>query len=521
MTAFAPASTSILTVPSPRPEAPPVTINVLPLSCMGSPSSLLRALLLLRHQPRAVAQQRIQAALRDEISPALELFLALHLLDQLLAPFLELLVVLRLVFRLLALRGSARLAGLAGHRHPDVVIVARLLADSQGIAQAVEGIGLDDDRMIKPDIGLGGVGDHVDEIHPAERAREVGRLLQIGLFLRSAEFPVRRLGLARHAPALSSVLRRRNRLRAVGPKQILHHPPLGPGLDFGQRLPDCEHRRGFAARDEVAARRLGLTARERSDRRALHDFLSEQEAPERATLGVLKLDQCTGARHLALRLEQLQANALALGQGFALNDLQLGELHEKRRDAIGVGGEAGALAYAPAGLAAREVQLAARVGNCDLGDLAQVQARDRLLPRTRIGARPGGAVGQHDCGTRGGEDREHRERDEELPAVHIAGVLRRRRIARPMPASVTSRGISAMLSTLVQNWRASLSARSSRRTSFSARRVSAAFLRKFSSSVCCSAVRIAPAPCPLPLCSALSFSCVCPRLSSNSLILPR
>src|SRR5204863_159881 len=316
---------------------------------------------------------------------------------------------------------------------------------SQGIAQAVEGIGLDDDRMIKPGIVLGAVGDHVDEIHPAERAREIGRLLQIGLFLRSAEFPVRRLGLARHAPALSSVLRRRNRLRAVGPKQILHQPPLGPGLDFGQRLPDCEQRRGFAARDEVAARRLGLTARERSDRRALHDFLSEQEAPERATLGVLKLDQCTGARHLALRLEQLQANALALGQGFALNDLQLGELHEKRRDAIGVGGEAGALAHAPAGLAAREVQLAARVGNCDLGDLAQAQARDRLLPRTRIGARPGRAVGQHDGGTRGGEDREHRERDEELPAVHIAGVLRRRRIARPMPASVTRRGISAML----------------------------------------------------------------------------
>src|SRR5437879_959544 len=158
MTAFAPASTSILAVPSPRPDAPPVTINVLPLSCMGSPSSLLRALLLLGHQPRAVAQERIQAALRDEISPALELFLALHLLDELLAPFLELLVVLRLVFRFLALRGRARPAGLAGHRHPDVVIVARLLADSQGVARAVDGIGLDDARMIEPGIALGGAG---------------------------------------------------------------------------------------------------------------------------------------------------------------------------------------------------------------------------------------------------------------------------------------------------------------------------------------------------------------------------
>src|SRR5216117_734126 len=157
MTTFAPASASILAVPSPRPEAPPITMKVLLLSCMGSPLSLLRALLLLLgHQPRAVAQERSQAVLRDEISPALELFLPIDLLDELLASFLELLVVLRLVFRFLALRGRTRLARLAGHRDLDVVIVARLPADSQRIAQAVVGI------------GLRGVGDHVDEIHPAE-----------------------------------------------------------------------------------------------------------------------------------------------------------------------------------------------------------------------------------------------------------------------------------------------------------------------------------------------------------------
>src|SRR5213594_2126426 len=220
MTTFAPASASILAVPSTRPEAPPVTMKVLLLSCMGSPLGLLRALLLLGHQPRAVAQERSQAVLRDEISPALELFLPIDLLDELLASFLELLVVLRLVFRFLALRGRTRLARLAGHRDLDVVIVARLLADSQRIAQAVEGIGRDDDRVIEPGIGLGGVGDHIDEIYPAERARKVGRLLQIGPLLRSGELPVGGLGLARHAPALSSVLRRRNRLRPVGPKKI-------------------------------------------------------------------------------------------------------------------------------------------------------------------------------------------------------------------------------------------------------------------------------------------------------------
>src|SRR5437899_11138898 len=104
MTAFAPASTSILTVPSPRPDARPVTIKVLPLICMRYSLGLLRALLLLRHQPRAVAPQRIQAVLRYEISRALEPSLALEFLQELLALFLELLVVLRLVLVLLSLR---------------------------------------------------------------------------------------------------------------------------------------------------------------------------------------------------------------------------------------------------------------------------------------------------------------------------------------------------------------------------------------------------------------------------------
>src|SRR6266571_1103333 len=279
MTTFAPASASILTVPSPKPEAPPVTMNVLPLTCMESPrawrpSAFLCRVFLLRHQLRAVAQQRIEAVLCDEISPALELFLALYLLDELLAAFLELLVVLRLAFGLLASGGRARLARLAGHHHLDVVIVARLPADRERIAQTVEGNGLDDDRVIEPGVGFAGIGDHVDEVHPAERARKVGRLLQIRLLLRPGEFPVGGLRLARHAPALLSVLRRRNRLRAVGPKEILHQPLIGLGFDFGQRLPDGEHCAGFTAYGDITARRIGLAARKRSDRRALHDFLS-------------------------------------------------------------------------------------------------------------------------------------------------------------------------------------------------------------------------------------------------------
>src|SRR6266849_6917435 len=176
MTTLAPPSASILTVPSPKPEAPPVTTNVLPLICIGSPLGFLCRFFLFRHQLRPVAQQRIQTVLRDEISPALELFLALELLQELLASFLELLVVLRLVLGLLALRGRARLAWLAGDGKADVIIVAHLVADPQGIGKSIEGLGLDDDRMIEPGLSLGGIGDHIDEIHPAERAPEVGRL---------------------------------------------------------------------------------------------------------------------------------------------------------------------------------------------------------------------------------------------------------------------------------------------------------------------------------------------------------
>src|SRR6267154_1836930 len=521
ITALAPASTSILTVPSPRPDAPPVTINVLPLSCMASTSTFLRRFFLFRHQSWPIAQERIQAVLCDQISPALEFFLAFRLLEELLAAFLELLVVLRLVFGFLAFRGRARLARFAGDGEADVIIVAHLVADPESIGKPVEGLGLDDDRMIEPGVALGGIGDHIDEIHPTERAGEVGRLLQIGPVLRAGEFPVGRFGVACHAPARLAVFRRRNRLHAVGSNQILHQPLIGPGADFAQRLADREHRAGIAAQRQVTARRLGLSPRKRRDRRALHDFLSEKQPSERAALGVLQLDRRSRTLRPVLRLEELQASALALGQGLALHDLQFGELHQKAGDTIRVGRETGALAHAPAGLASGEVQLARGIPDRDLGDLAQAQARYRLLPGAGIGARPGRALGQDDGGTQRGEDRQRCKHDKELLAVHRAGVLRRRRTASAMPASATRIGINAMFATLVQNWSASLSARSSRRTSFSTRRVSAAFLRKFSSSLCCSAVRIAPAPCPLPFCSAFNFSCVWPRLSSSSLILPR
>src|SRR5712691_9601524 len=119
MTTFAPASASILTVPSPRPEAPPVTMNVLPLSRIEFPLAFLCRFLLLRHEPRPVAQQRIHAVLRDEISPALELFLALELLDELLAVLVECFVVLRFVLGFFAFGRSSRFTRLASNRDAD------------------------------------------------------------------------------------------------------------------------------------------------------------------------------------------------------------------------------------------------------------------------------------------------------------------------------------------------------------------------------------------------------------------
>src|SRR5215467_7112194 len=96
------------TVPSPRPDAPPVTMNVLPLICIWTSLGLLRGFLLLRQELRAVAQQRIDRRVDFE-------------------------------------RGGEAVEGLRLYRH----------------------------RVIESGIGLRGIGDDVDEVHPAERARQV------------------------------------------------------------------------------------------------------------------------------------------------------------------------------------------------------------------------------------------------------------------------------------------------------------------------------------------------------------
>jgi len=58
---------------------------------------LLCGFLLLRQELSPVAEQRVEARLRYQVGPGLELLLALDLFDELLPALLELLVVLRLV----------------------------------------------------------------------------------------------------------------------------------------------------------------------------------------------------------------------------------------------------------------------------------------------------------------------------------------------------------------------------------------------------------------------------------------
>src|SRR5215831_2154564 len=110
------------TVPSPRPDAPPVTMNVLPLICIWTSLGLLGGFLLLRQELRAVAQQRIERRLRHEVGPAFELLLALDLLEQLLAALVEILVLLRLVLGLLVLLRGALRRRLPHDREPDVIV---------------------------------------------------------------------------------------------------------------------------------------------------------------------------------------------------------------------------------------------------------------------------------------------------------------------------------------------------------------------------------------------------------------
>src|SRR5215467_6433111 len=141
------------TVPSPRPDAPPVTMNVLPLICIETSLGLFRGFLLLRQELRAVAQQRIDRRLRHDVRPGLELLLALDFLEQLLAPILEVLVLLRLVVGLLVLLGSALRGGLPRHREPDVIARVDRLADLEPVGEAVESLRLYRYRMVEPGVG--------------------------------------------------------------------------------------------------------------------------------------------------------------------------------------------------------------------------------------------------------------------------------------------------------------------------------------------------------------------------------
>src|SRR5207342_2619486 len=111
---------------------------------------------------------------------------------------------------------------------------------------------------------------------------------------------------------------------------------------------------------------------------------------------------------------------------------------------------------------------------------------------------------------------QHHQRDdeiEELLAAHAGCNLRRLARASASPASATSSGTSPMLTTLVQNSSVSVSTRRFFLSCLSASRASAAFVRKLSSSACCSDVRMELVTPAFDFWSFCRFSCVWLRLS--------
>src|SRR5215831_3227287 len=257
---LAPFAASMRTVPSPRPDAPPVTMNVLPLICIETSLGLLDGFLLLRQELRAVAQQRIERRLRHEVGPAFELFLALDLVEQLLATLVEILVLLRLVLGLLVLLGRACLGRLPGDREPNVIVRFDRLADLHRVSEVVEGLRLYRHRMVEPGVDLVRIGDDVDQVHPAKRTGEIGRLLQVGRLRGALQLPVHPFRVPRHGPAL----RRGDRLRPFDPQEVLHQPVLRLGFDLQQRVAEREHRLLVVACQDVAAARVRLGAPHRS-----------------------------------------------------------------------------------------------------------------------------------------------------------------------------------------------------------------------------------------------------------------
>src|SRR5215470_17045495 len=470
-----------------------------------------------------VAEQRLDARLRHEHRPPRHRLLAGELRGEELFAFGGCLVALLLLLGLRIRRSGGSLRHDAVHARLHVIEIARrLLADQHHVVPAFERRRADGRGLVQSRVGVADARADVADPERVEGARRVLRLARVE-FPRTGERPGAGLGLFCDRPPFLPVrTRHRQGFRALEPQQLLREPVLRLQSEARKRLAHDVHALGIRGDPDVPTARKAVA--EACDLRFPDRLFAEHQSRDRLSVARLELDgrpRLFGFRAAAGHPE-LQPRLHGVADPLGLHDLQLLELEEQVADRFDVRRKAAALLHRPAGVTAHQRDRLFWAGERDLGDVVDLEPLQQPLADARIGHLVARTFPPCDACAGGDERDEGRENDDELLPVHRLPLRRRRTIAIAMPAIATSSGIAPMLRTLVQNSSDSVSERSSRRTSFSSRRVSAARLRKLSISACCSAVRMAPPPAgTLVRCSDSSFFRVSVRLSSSDLILPR
>src|SRR6266571_8543671 len=407
----------------------------------------------------------------------------------------------------------ARLHRLARSAERNVVVLARELADTDGVGAAIERSGVDERRRVEPGV-LRVLRRHVRELEQAERVRGGVRPARVELLagLRSRELPGRVLAAALDAPAAARGVADFERLHLLHLERGAVDPVGGPGARLRQRIGDDIDQLGLAGQADEAAigrRAVGIVDL------APEVFLADDQAPERFAARAAELDLGPGP-------VQVEPGAIPLGRRLALADLQLDHLEDEFAHLADIGGESAALGDHPGVLLALQGERGLRLDDADLRDGGCLQLLEQRLPERSDVFRPARALLALEEQRRAAQHHQQHHQDRRRPGVHAVLVFLMKAINKP--ASATSSGISTMFASLVQNTRLSASWRRFLRTSFSASRASATVLRKRSSSACCSGVRIwhdLPAPLPCAFCSSCSLAVVFCSSSSRLWILPK
>src|SRR5712692_4843420 len=205
----------------------------------------------------------------------------------------------------------ARLHRLARSAERDVVILARGLADADGVGAAIERGGVDERRRVEPAV-LRALRRHVRELEQAER---VGRgvcpaRVELLAGLRSGELPGRVLAAALDAPAAARRVADFEHLHFLHPERGALDPLGGAGARLRQRIGDDIDEPGLAGQADEAAiggRALGIVDL------APEVLLADDQAPERLAVRAAELDLGPGR-------VQVEPGAILLARRLALAD---------------------------------------------------------------------------------------------------------------------------------------------------------------------------------------------------------